>query len=71
LLIDIRDFHKQLWLPVSPWDRHRFAVLQKHCNNVVQVVIDFVQRFALGVSAGKTWNETDEQTSLWAPLNYR
>ena len=48
-----------------------FAVFEKHCNNVVQVVIDFVQRFPLGMRAGKTGNETNEQASLWAPLNYR
>lgn len=47
-----------------------FAVFEKHCNNVVQVVIDLVQRFPLGMRARKTGNETNEQASLWAPLNY-
>lgn len=40
--------------------QRRFAVFHKHGNNVVQVVVDFIQRFALGMSAGKTWNETKE-----------
>ena len=48
-----------------------FTVFEKHCNNVVQVVIDFVQRFPLRMSAGKAGNKTNEQASLWAPLNYR
>ena len=47
-----------------------FSVFEKHCNNVVQVVIDFVQCFPLRMSAGKTGNETNEQACLWAPLNY-
>ena len=48
-----------------------FAVFEKHCNNVVQVVIDFVQCFPLGMSAGKTGNETNEQARLRAAFNYR
>ena len=48
-----------------------FAVFEKHCNNVVQVVIDFVQCFPLGMSAGKTGNETNEQARSRAPFNYR
>lgn len=51
--------------------QHGFAIFQKHCNNIVQVVVDFIQRFPLGMSAGKTRNKTNEQASLWAPLNYR
>lgn len=50
--------------------QRRFAVFKQHCNNVVQVVIDLIQRFALGMSAGKTGNEPNEQASLRAPLNY-
>gem|GEM_PF-4170797 len=48
-----------------------FAVFEKHCNNVVKVAIDLVQRFPLGMDAEKTRNETNEQASLWAPLDYR
>lgn len=48
-----------------------FAVFEKHCNNVVQVVIDFVQCFPLEMSAGKTGNKSNEQPCLWAPLNNR
>lgn len=48
-----------------------FAIFQKHGNYIVQVVVDFIQRRPLGMGTGKTRNETDEQTSLWAPLNYR
>lgn len=51
--------------------QYGFAIFQKHCNNIVQVVVDFIQRFALGMSAGKTRNKANEQASLWAPLNYR
>jgi hypothetical protein len=47
------------------------AVFQKHCNYVVQVVIDFIQRFALGMRARKPGNETNEQAGLWAPFDYR
>ncbi len=51
--------------------QRRFAVFQKHCYNIVQVVVDFIQCFPLGMSAGKPGNEANEQTSLWTPLNYR
>ncbi len=48
-----------------------FAVFQKHGNNIVQIAVDFIQCFPLGVGAGETGNKTDEQASLWASLNYR
>jgi hypothetical protein len=48
-----------------------FAVFEKHCNHVVQVVIDLIQRFSLRMRAGKTGNKTNEQASSLAPLNYR
>jgi len=48
-----------------------FAILQQHRNNLVQVMVDFIQRFHLGMRAGKTRNETNEQARLWAPLNDR
>lgn len=48
-----------------------FAIFQKHWNYVVQVVVEFIQRFPLGMRAGKTRNETHEQAGLRAPLNYR
>ncbi len=51
--------------------QYRFAVFQKHSNNLVKVVINLVQRRPLGMSAGKTGNKTNEQASLWAALNYR
>jgi len=37
----------------------------------MQVVVDFIQRFALGMRARKTGNETNEQAGLWAPFDYR
>ena len=51
--------------------QYRLAVLQKHFNYIVQVAVDFIQRFALGMSARKTGNETNEQAGLRAPFNYR
>lgn len=51
--------------------QHGFAILQKHCNYVVQVMVDFIQRFALGMRARKAGNETNEQAGLCAPFNYR
>ena len=51
--------------------QHGFTIFQKHCNNIVQVAVDLVQRFPLGMSTGKTGNKTNEQASLRAPLNYR
>ena len=51
--------------------QHGFAIFQKHCNNIVQVVVEFIKRFPLGMGAGEAGNKTNEQTSLWAPLNYR
>ena len=51
--------------------QYRFAILQKHRNDIVQVTIDFVQRFPLRVSAGETGDKTNEQACLWAPFNYR
>ncbi len=50
---------------------HGFAVFQKHGNNIMQIVVDFIQCFSLGMGAGETRNKTDEQASLWASLNYR
>ena len=50
--------------------QHRFAVFQKHCNDIVQIVVDLIQRFPLRMSAGETGHETNEQASLWASLNY-
>ncbi|OGS80352.1 MAG: hypothetical protein A2Z94_05220 [Gallionellales bacterium GWA2_55_18] len=50
--------------------QHRFAILQKHCNDIVQVVIDLIQRFSLGMSARKTGDKTNEQACLWTPFNY-
>lgn len=38
--------------------QHRLAIFQKHCNDIMQVVIDFIQRFPLGMSAGKTGDKT-------------
>ena len=48
-----------------------FAVFQKHCNDVMQVAVHFIQRFPLGMGAGKPGYEADEQAGLRAPLNYR
>lgn len=48
-----------------------FAVFEKHFNNVVQVSIDLIQRFALGMGAGEAGHETYEQARLRAPLDYR
>lgn len=51
--------------------QYGFTIFQKHCNNIVQVVVDFIQRFSLGMSAGETGNKTNEQACLRAPFNYR
>jgi len=51
--------------------QHRFAVLKKHGNDIVQVVIDLIQCCPLRVGAGKSGDKTNEQASPWAPLNYR
>ncbi|MDO9400158.1 MAG: hypothetical protein Q7T46_01640 [Polaromonas sp.] len=51
--------------------QYGLTIFQKHCNNIVQVPVDFIQRFPLGMSAGETGNKTNEQACLWAPLNYR
>jgi len=48
-----------------------FTVFKKHCDHVVEIVIDFIQGFSLGMSTGKTGNETYEQACLWAPFDYR
>ncbi len=50
---------------------HGLAIFQKHCNNIVQVMVDFIQRFPLGMCTRETGNKTNEQTCLWTPLNYR
>lgn len=51
--------------------QHGFSVFQKHCNNIVQVAVDFIQCLPLRMSAGKTGNKTNEQSCLRAPLDYR
>jgi hypothetical protein len=51
--------------------QHGFTIFQKHCNNFVQVVVDLIQRFALGMSTWEARNKTNEQASLLAPLNDR
>jgi hypothetical protein len=48
-----------------------FTVFQKHCDYLVEIVIDFIQGFSLGMSTGKTGNETYEQACLWAAFDYR
>ena len=48
-----------------------FSIFKKHLNDIVQVAIDFIQRFPLGMCTGKTGNKTYEQACLRAPLNYR
>jgi len=51
--------------------QRRFAIFQKHFNNIVQVVVDFIQRFPLGMSTGEARDKTNKQAGLWTPLNYR
>jgi hypothetical protein len=51
--------------------RHGFAIFQQHCNDFVQVAVEFIQCCPLGMNAGKTWNKTDEQAGLWTPFNDR
>ena len=51
--------------------QHGFSIFQKHCNNIVQIVIDFIQCFSLGVSTGEARNKANEQPCFRAPLNYR
>jgi hypothetical protein len=51
--------------------QHRFAVFQQHGDDFVQVMIDFIQRFPLGMSAGKAGNKANKQAGLRTPFNYR
>ncbi len=51
--------------------QHRFAVLQKHCNHILQVVVHFIQRCSLRVGAWESGNKTNEKASLLASLDYR
>jgi len=51
--------------------QYGLTIFQKHCNNIAQVVVDFIQRLPLGMRTGKTGNKANEQACLWAPLNYR
>ena len=51
--------------------QHWLAVFQKHCNDIMQIVIDLIQRFSLRVGTGEAGHETNEQAGLWASLNYR
>ena len=50
---------------------HGFTIFQKHFNYFVQVVVDFIQCFPLGMCTRETRNKTNEQACLWTPLNYR
>jgi len=60
---DVLDSHK-LGL------QRRFAIFQKHCNNITQIMINFIQRCPLGMSARKPGDKTNEQAGLWASFNY-
>jgi len=51
--------------------QNRFAVFQKHYNNFVKVMVDFIQCFPLRMGARKAGDKADEQAGLWASLNYR
>ncbi len=51
--------------------QYGLTIFQKHCNNIVQIVVDFIQRLPLGMCTGETGNKANEQACLWAPLNYR
>lgn len=57
--------------PDKPRLQYGFTILLKHCNNIAQILVDFIKRFSLRMSTGATGNKTNEQASLWAPLNYR
>jgi len=40
--------------------QRRLAIFQKHRNDIMQVAIDLIQGFPLGMRAGKTRDKTDE-----------
>ena len=40
--------------------QYGFTIFQKHCNNLVKVVINFIQRCSLGMGAGETRNKANE-----------
>ncbi len=50
--------------------QHGFSIFQKHCNNFVQIVVDLIKRFSLGMGTGEAGNKTNEQASFLAALNY-
>jgi hypothetical protein len=50
--------------------KYGFAIFQKHCDDIVQVAVNLIQCFPLGMCSGKAGDKTNEQASLWAPLNY-
>lgn len=51
--------------------QHRFAVFQKHCNDIVQVVINLIQCLSLGMRAGETRDKTNKHAGLRTTFNYR
>ncbi len=49
----------------------RLTIFKKHGDHIAQIVIDFIKRCPLRMSARKTGDEANEQAGLRAPLNYR
>ena len=47
----------------------RLAILQKHLDNLPEIALKLVERFALRVSARKTRNEANIQAGLGTTLN--
>jgi len=46
------------------------SVLQQHGHNFLKVLVQFIQRFALRMCAGKSWNVSDIQSCVRAPLHH-
>lgn len=49
----------------------RFAVLEKHCNDLFEVLSQLVDAGTLRMRARPPWDVSHEQTRVWVPLDDR
>jgi hypothetical protein len=47
----------------------RGAAFEKHFDYFQEIVIEFIEGCALGMSAGKTWDVADEETGVSITFN--
>ena len=48
----------------------RFPIFEEHGKNFVEIFSEFIQGFALGMSARETRHKANKESGLWTLLDY-